>query len=209
MASLRNLQAGKEFDDVKSRMFSKISKHERVADITGYIIESIEEINNQTLLEKFHKKQKEIKLRVSSNEKLLFHGTSKSASDIIISNGFSTDKARADGLLGPGIYFADRSSKSNIYAACQCTRDRSCQKCSRYMLLCNVELGHTYKAVSFYDSDKFKFYDSVEVEKSSHTIAVNSVTAYEEPGFIKYPEYAIYDVNQAYPKYRIKYKIRI
>jgi len=53
-----------------------------------------------------------------SNEYFLFHGTDFLISMVITEGGFDQRFARESGMFGPGIYFAENSSKANQYVSC-------------------------------------------------------------------------------------------
>jgi len=91
----------------------------------------------------------------SVNEYYLFHGTSKNSLDPISELGFDERLSNVNGMFGPGIYFAENSSKSNQYIACpNCdggsipTKTVSC-RCEKKdivycMILTRVCLGNPY-----------------------------------------------------------------
>jgi len=99
------------------------------------------------------------------NEYYLFHGTSWDVIKIIKSCGFDDRVASVNGLFGGGIYFAENSSKSNIYIPCPTCGGNAvfsaidC-KCSRGDLkfgifMCRVLLGDAHIA-NKYDSKKYR-----------------------------------------------------
>lgn len=76
------------------------------------------------------------------SEHYLFHGTSPSGAVGIKEHGFDINQAgkHAGSLYGPGLYFAENSSKSDEYAS----EDRGGEYAGLCaMLLCRVVLGHT------------------------------------------------------------------
>jgi len=52
------------------------------------------------------------------NEYLLFHGTDSETIELILQSGFDERYSSVNGMFGPGIYFAENSSKSNQYVSC-------------------------------------------------------------------------------------------
>merc|ERR1712187_880464 len=74
----------------------------------------------------------------SVNEVYLFHGTTPSGSLGIIDGGFDTSKANTAACYGPGLYFAECSSKSDEYATVEAD---GVHKGHCAMLLCRVLLG--------------------------------------------------------------------
>ncbi len=73
---------------------------------------------------------------------LLWHGTKKSAIASILENGFILPKPNGQ-MFGPGIYFADRASKSANYG------DQGFYPkagTTAYLFLCDVLLGNVYNA---------------------------------------------------------------
>ena len=71
-----------------------------------------------------------------SNERLLFHGSS--FINAIVQNGFDERHAYIGSMFGAGIYFAEHSSKSNLYvfgisvgSKCPLHNDTFCYICYR------------------------------------------------------------------------------
>lgn len=201
MAPTETLQVGsKEFEEVKDKMVSTIKTHKgnRGGVFTDYKIYYIKKIKNDPLLKRFESKQSKISQTGLSTEKLLFHGTLERNLGKILNDGFSDALAGPNVMFGPGIYFAEHSSKSNQYTfdrnGCRRHKNEKCDKCFRYLLLCRVELGNTHKATQI-----------VNIKNLPNT---HSISAQPKARFLEYPEYVISDVEQAYPEYLIKYIIK-
>merc|ERR1719456_1099017 len=74
----------------------------------------------------------------SVGEVYLFHGTSPHSALGIVENGFDLSKAKASGCYGPGVYFAECSSKSDEYASLEAD---GVHEGHSVLLLCRVLLG--------------------------------------------------------------------
>lgn len=190
-----------EYQQVKQKMLSTIRPHKNNIGgvFTGYTIINIKRIKNEPMLSRFKSKQSQIiEKGAGSSEVQLFHGTRERNLGKILDSGFETDAADESGMFGAGTYFADLSSKSNQYTfskrGCRRHKNRKCNECYRYLLLCRVELGKTYTATTVVDIKTLANY--------------NSISAKPKPGFLQYPEYVISDPDQAYPEYLIKYIIK-
>lgn len=202
MAPSEDLKADSdEYLRVKQKMISTIRTHKNnIGGIfTDYTIINIKKIKNDPMLGRFKDKQSQIiKKGGGSSEVQVFHGTCERNLGKILDSGFETEIADKPGMFGAGIYFADLSSKSNQYTfskrGCRRHKDRKCDKCYRYLLLCRVELGKTYTATTVVDIKRLASY--------------NSISAQPKPGFLQYPEYVISDPDQAYPEFLIKYIIK-
>jgi len=74
----------------------------------------------------------------SVNEVYLFHGTSPTGALGIVDIGFDISKAMKSACYGPGVYFAECSSKSDEYSA---EEEDGLHRGHCAMLLCRVLLG--------------------------------------------------------------------
>ena len=85
-------------------------------NIPNYNIDEIYKLHNPDLYNRFRRRRDEIRheLGFDPNEKMLYHGSS--AAEQIAANGFDLSLASAGGMLGRGIYFANRSSKASQHA---------------------------------------------------------------------------------------------
>jgi len=113
-----------------------------------------------------------------ANEKFLFHGSRKSAYDVILKEGLDHRVAELGGAIGAGVYFATQSSTSMGYISG-----------SKKMLMCRVTLGDVGKGKHGLrrppqKSGKGTLYDSVS----------NGGTAY-----------VIFDNHQSYPEYIVSF----
>jgi len=163
----------------------------------SYVILSIKTIHNRDLYYRYKNDKRQIKRRHRrrrSNERNLFHASS--SADEILKNGLDERYAKTSGNFGAGIYFAEKSSKSNDYAfglnsGCGAHNDKNCEKCTRKMFLCRVNLGKTLK-----------------------TNQTMSGQAHAPPGYdsvtgnLSTKEFVIYRREQAFPNYLITYKIK-
>lgn len=164
-----------------------------------YKIESIRKIKNQELWGKYKRYADNIGFPffndLSDTERFLFHGTPSYKE--IIREGFKM--GNPNGLFGGGVYFAKHSSKSNqyVFPGGRCSKHSStvCYECSRYILLCRVELGDFLRTEELIriENVTLEGFNSIKV-KPSHRLP--------------YHEYVISNPAQVFPQYLIKYKIR-
>jgi len=167
------------------------------------------------------------------NEYYLFHGTSDETIKIILDMGFDERYAEVNGMFGPGIYFAENSSKSNQYVACpKCdggSIPRKGQKCScdaseiiYSMILSRVCLGNPYvcndyKFWSLTKDDRQKNrsenYSPIPQEgctACTHPIIREHHSVYAEKNQdglrLFNREFVVYDKRQTYPEFIIYYK---
>jgi len=164
-----------------------------------------------------------------ANEYYLFHGTDAHTIQKIIENGFDERFGNVNGMFGPGIYFAEHSSKANQYVACPKCQGGSIPKkntlCSctgdiEYcMLLSRVCLGnpficHNYEIWSSTreerkdrDVENFSPYPSMGCFLNDDCIEHHSVYAEQKPsGCVRAREFIVYDKRQTYPEFLIYYK---
>eukprot|EP00415_Alexandrium_ostenfeldii_P001009 UN1009 len=138
-------------------------------------------------------------LETSANEFYLFHGTKPSACDSICKSDFMVRMAGANAgtLYGPGIYFAECSSKSDEYAS----DDPSGIYSGLYaMLLCRVTCGRV-----LYTDEVHPNVDDL-VRKCATTAEFNSVLGDREKARGTYREFIVFNNDQAYPAYVVIYK---
>jgi len=166
------------------------------------------------------------------NEYLLFHGTDKETIDIIIDLGFDERYAEEKGMFGPGIYFAENSSKSNQYVSCpKCSsgaipkKNRTCT-CKDpdivyQILLTRVCLGNPYVCTD-YKHWKENAHERLNKNRENYTpfpnggcmLCVNNVLEHHSVyceskkggGPLRAREFAVYDKRQTYPEFIIHYK---
>lgn len=133
------------------------------------------------------------------NEFYLFHGTKPSAAKAICDDDFLVKMAgsNAGTLYGPGLYFAEASSKSDEYAS----DDTDGIFSGLYgMIVCRVTCGN----INYSDQvapPVQSLVDSVMREKTHHAILGD-----REKCRGTYREFIIFDKNQVYPEYVVVYK---
>lgn len=160
----------------------------------------------------------------SANEYWLFHGCEASIAQILIHDGYDPRVSSLDGMFGGGFYLAENSSKSNQYIPCPgcgknaIFRDGHCKcKCQQNLefsiILYRAVLGDVHVARK-YDRNKYRvgeqgrrvrrpplnensgnLYDSVMGESIAHG-----------GDTLNYREFILYEANQAYPEYLIKFR---
>ncbi|PAA67692.1 hypothetical protein BOX15_Mlig002508g1 [Macrostomum lignano] len=148
---------------------------------------SIERIKNRVLDRRMRKCRRELFHPNCSTERL-FHGTTRSNAENIITDGF---KIGDGGMFGDGIYFATDSTKSVQY--CTNTSVKS-------LLLCDVLLGkqkvcRTARKYLDFETLSEEGYDSVFAQRASR-----------KTRGVLYDEFVVYDPRQAAPRYLIKFR---
>lgn len=172
-----------EKDDPK---YKKIEQQMNRSTVKYKIIK-VQEIHNERLLKGF-KRRRRIMEKFNNgeiNEKWLFHGSPSFSK--IVDTGFKESLARG-GNFGAGIYFADDPQKSNCYIG-GCSRHGlgGCTSCYRYLLLCRVLLGKTYKTTTI-------------------GTALNSLPGYDSiSANLPMNEYIVLKGDQTYARYIIKF----
>lgn len=154
-----------------------------------YKILKVQEIQNERLMKGF-KRRRRIMEKFNNgeiNERWLFHGSPSFSK--IVDTGFKESLARG-GNFGAGIYFADDPQKSNAYiGSCQRHGLNGCTSCYRYLLLCRVLLGKTFKTNARTSLNLLPGYDSI-----SASLPMN--------------EYIVLKGDQTYPRYIIKFLLQ-
>lgn len=139
-------------------------------------------------------------LDASVNEFLLFHGTKPTAADNICKSHFMVRLAGANKgtLYGPGIYFAESSSKSDEYAE----DDKEGIYQGLYaMLLCRVTCGNLLVTDAGTPDTK-----ALQRACTMPRAAYHAVLGDREKARGTFREFVIYANDQAYPEYVIIYK---
>lgn len=134
------------------------------------------------------------------NELLLFHGTDNLTK--ILEQGFDFRLAN-DGMFGKGTYFAENSSKSNLYIASKGK--------TKKMLICRVALGRPYVVAYAWkflrppkkDESLWIFWK----EKNNFHSILGDSKKFKPTSPLNYREFVIYHTDQAYPQYVVEYRI--
>jgi len=170
----------------------------------------------------------------SVNEFFLFHGTKNETIDKIIAEGFDERFAEEAGMYGPGIYFAENSSKANQYVSCpNCDggaikkgekMECRCQGEIEYrIILARVCLGTPFlsKDYSHWRNSKEERNDKTKIgyspfPKTGCELCSNSGSCYHDSvyaedktrggDFLRMREFIVYDKRQTYPEFIIHYK---
>lgn len=138
-------------------------------------------------------------LMEAGNEFYLFHGTKPSAVKAICDDDFLVDMAgqNAGTLFGPGLYFAEASTKADEYA----DDDKEGIFSGLYaMILCRVMCGN----MNYTDEVRPNVQSLVDSILTSHTH--HSVLGDREKCRGTYREFIVFDRDQVYPEYVIIYK---
>eukprot|EP00405_Crypthecodinium_cohnii_P012985 CAMPEP_0206427164 /NCGR_PEP_ID=MMETSP0324_2-20121206/4861_1 /ASSEMBLY_ACC=CAM_ASM_000836 /TAXON_ID=2866 /ORGANISM="Crypthecodinium cohnii, Strain Seligo" /LENGTH=430 /DNA_ID=CAMNT_0053892359 /DNA_START=39 /DNA_END=1331 /DNA_ORIENTATION=+ len=138
-------------------------------------------------------------LDVGCNELYLFHGTNPSAARAICDNSFQLSKAgsNAGTLYGPGVYFAEASSKADEYAE----EDAEGIFAGLYaMLVCRVVCGNM-RYTDEVKPDRDNLMKSIFQHRYKH-----SVLGDREKCRGTYREFVVFDRNQVYPEFVVIYR---
>jgi hypothetical protein len=136
--------------------------------------------------------------RQDCNEFFLFHGTRPAAAQQICTSDFRIDLSgsNAGNLYGPGIYFAESSSKADEYA----TDDEDGLYKGLYaMLLCRVCLGNPAFSAEVAP-------DVVQLQKRLSNGECHSILGDRARAVGTYREFIIRDPRQAYPAFAVIYR---
>ncbi|XP_062501197.1 uncharacterized protein LOC134178348 isoform X2 [Corticium candelabrum] len=134
------------------------------------------------------------------NEFYLWHGTKEERIQAICQNGFDFRLAKY-GMFGSGVYFAEKSSKSDEYTDFRNKRKEG----KKYMFLARVMLGSHYLAAKT-ASDMRRppcLVSSCSDQFCSHQ-RHDSVIG-DMPGRLKAREFIVYDHTLCYPEYLVTY----
>lgn len=139
-------------------------------------------------------------LEADVNEFLLFHGTKPSSADKICAGDFKINLAgsRAGTLYGNGVYFAEKSSKSDEYAA---DDEDGVYQGLFAMLLCRVTCGNMLYSDSVRPDG-----GALQEQCIRPGAAYHSVLGDREKARGTYREFIVYDNDQAYPEYVVIYR---
>ena len=103
--------------------------------------------------------------------------------------------ASLQGLFGAGVYFAEHCSKSDQY----CTPDKNGEY---YIFLCRVIVG---QQIHIRNSNANGIRRPPDVPNGNGRV-YDSVVGQSNSSSTAYREIIVYDGNQCYPEYLIKYK---
>lgn len=134
-------------------------------------------------------------LDTCTNEFLLFHGARKSAVESICSTDFKLNLSgmSAGSLYGPGVYFAECSSKSDEYSVEE-------QDGLLVMLLCRVTCGRL-----FCTDERGPDTHALVQSCTGNDARYHAVLGDRERVVNTYREFVIFNNDQAYPEYVITY----
>jgi len=132
----------------------------------------------------------------AAREVWLWHGTSAAGAEGITTDDFNLDLcgSNAGTLYGRGIYLAESCTKSDEYAA----PDR---RGVRHLLLCRASLGR----VRYLDRDGFRP-DELVQSCSGYWAQWDSILGDREKLRGTFREFVLYDTDQVYPNYIVKYQ---
>ena len=195
----------RDFLSVSSEFVESIREHRdnKGGLFNSYDIVKIERVVNSRLWKRYVYRRNEIAEtnHNHANEQMLFHGSPMLHA--IVEGGFDERHSYIGGMFGAGVYFAENSSKSNQYVfgigggdGCSEHKDKSCYVCERQILFCRVTLGKPYVITS-------------ACRMAHSPPGHHSVVGRPSVCGLVFTEYVIYRGEQAYPEFRITYKIAL
>ena len=139
-------------------------------------------------------------LEIHANEIFLFHGTSIQAVQNIIHRGFSDKLGRDSGLFGAGIYFAESATKSDEYA-----RPINSEGDHFYLFLSRVSMGSVHHTHTHLNG-----WREAPCRQGCRQMCRNPMHQKHDSvmGHAAYRELVVYNSDQTYPEFLIKYSRR-
>eukprot|EP00163_Fabomonas_tropica_P016493 TRINITY_DN2957_c0_g1_i1.p1 TRINITY_DN2957_c0_g1~~TRINITY_DN2957_c0_g1_i1.p1 ORF type:complete len:3388 (+),score=527.40 TRINITY_DN2957_c0_g1_i1:1057-11220(+) len=136
-------------------------------------------------------------------ERLLFHGTSPEALNVIRMNGFD-ERVASSGMFGQGIYFGENSSKSDEYSSQ--TDGGLC-----YMFIARVTLGLPYVAgqsmVGIRRPPCVENHTEHRCEHPRyHSVIAETTETLPSAVLTKHREFVVYDKSSTYPELLVTYR---
>jgi len=156
-----------------------------------------------------------------TNEYYLFHGCNESILEKISNEGFDERVSNLSGMFGCGIYFAENSSKSDIYAhtkdcaqvgafysgqinKCTCQED---YESDRVMFVARVAMGSASMHCEATDkTDPMRKPPKRPGKEISYDSVIGESRMLNPKASLDYREFIIYDRRQCYGEYIIHYK---
>ncbi|PAA47594.1 hypothetical protein BOX15_Mlig026662g3 [Macrostomum lignano] len=184
--SLIKLDPGSsEFFDIQDR----VTKYVQMTHGWFPKVRSVERLRNVKLRMRFLSYRQNT-AKDATRVELKFHGTSADGVKGITKEGFHLPQN--PGMFGAGIYFASDASKSaqELYT-----------KGSRTLLLCEVLLGRSLRVTEATNS-KYNW-KSLRQENYDSIFAPRDT---KNSGGVLFDEFVVFNPDQAYPKYIIKYE---
>ena len=135
---------------------------------------------------------------VEVNEAFLWHGTKPAVADVILEHGFDERVGSLQGMFGAGVYFADMCSKSDQY--CTPRNPATSGSDARFtMFLSRVMLGAAHSTATAMSQTR-RPPNMPSMPGRAHDSIV-----YRPPAG-RYPEFIVYDKNQAYPEFLVEFE---
>ncbi|KAK6976313.1 hypothetical protein BgiMline_022737 [Biomphalaria glabrata] len=195
---VENVELFEKYHTLRKTMFRKIVQTQKIFNEVGIISHSTGPILTTKYLSEAMKKE----LYYEINEHYLFYGTKTIELENIIHKGLDYRLA-VDGILGKGIYTAERSTKSDQYA------DSKDSKLT--MILCRVVLGNVFLCElnsEFVTNPGKKLYRppcTQCFETRCHCAKQILFDSVMGDGQFPFREFVVYEGSQCYPEYIITY----
>ncbi|XP_059146951.1 uncharacterized protein LOC131934836 [Physella acuta] len=209
---VENIHLFDPYANERKKLFQKMVENEKVCDDFGITLPS-KQLKTTEFLESFMKEE----LYSEINEHYLFHGTKPEFVATLTKQGLDP-KLCTHGMLGKGVYLAEKSTKSDQYADPKpkaANQPRSAPGTKLYLFLLRAVLGNTYvvhrdhprvvrgaerfarpPCMECQDEKCSKdhvFYDSITLDGGGSTVSL-------------YREFVVYSERCCYPEYLITYK---
>uniref|UniRef100_A0A2C9KBN5 Poly [ADP-ribose] polymerase n=1 Tax=Biomphalaria glabrata TaxID=6526 RepID=A0A2C9KBN5_BIOGL len=195
---VENVELFEKYHTLRKTMFRKIVQTQKIFNEVGIVSHSTGPILTTKYLSEAMKKE----LYYEINEHYLFYGTKTKELENIIHKGLDSRLA-VDGILGKGIYTAERSTKSDQYA------DSNDSKLT--MILCRVVLGNVFLCEpnsEFVTNPGKKLYRppcTRCLETRCHCQKQTLFDSVMGDGQFPFREFVVYEGSQIYPEYIITY----
>ncbi|KAK0062248.1 hypothetical protein Bpfe_008349 [Biomphalaria pfeifferi] len=195
---VENVELFEKYHTLRKTMFRKISQTQKIFNEVGIVSHSTGPILTTKYLSEAMRKE----LYYEINEHYLFYGTKTKELENIIHKGLDSRLA-VDGILGKGIYTAERSTKSDQYA------DSNDSKLT--MILCRVVLGNVFLCEpnsEFVTNPVKKLYRPPCTRCLETRCNCEKQTLFDSvmgDGQFPFREFVVYEGSQIYPEYIITY----
>jgi len=168
----------------------------------GMALKQVWRVENAQLDESFGELQRDFRERGKPSQVCrFFHGTRRDSASAILADGFRLPGWA--GMFGRGVYFADCPLKSLQYTGMGLGH--------KYMLICDVELGHTLVETGSARTD-IDPEAGVPIQASGPSGLLSTLmpslrkqTSFDSisvpVGVVRVPEYIVYNGSQAVPRY--------
>ncbi|XP_059172882.1 uncharacterized protein LOC131953627 [Physella acuta] len=199
---VENQRLFKIYNDKRKRMCESMYSKRRLCKPVDQLLGSRGAVRTTDVIQRFMKKE----LYTEINEHYLFHGTKANLVDAVLNNGLDPRVGGSHCMLGKGIYTAEMVTKSDQYTDSQTSRGQD-----GVLLLMRVLLGDVYviSRNSPYITGPEKLTRPPCVQCQKDRCSCPNQVLYDSvmlDGGAQFREFVVYDRDQCYPEYVIKYR---